>query len=107
MKRARVLANCSRILFDDSLVEEASELAETRKLEGHAAARILDHEQDEEFEQSLAYHLMAIPYIVWRRKGVVRYDDDAPRTADDCPFGYRPLTDPTDPRSKSLGTPPI
>jgi hypothetical protein len=88
------LAHCSQILFDDTLFEEASELAETRKFEGVVAARALDREQDEEFEQTLAYHFMAIPYMVWRRKGVERYDDNAPRTADECPFGYRPLNDP-------------
>lgn len=84
-------ANCINILVDDSLFEEAIELAEA-KLEGKSKEEVavIELQQDLRFEKSLANLLMATPYIVWKRKDKVKYYEHAPRTVEECPFEFRP-----------------
>jgi len=84
------LGHCINILMDDSLLDEAIELAEAR-IEGKSEKEIVVIEQQQEirFEKSVADKLLAIPYIVWRRKGTVKYYEHAPKTIEECPFQFK------------------
>ena len=86
------LADCIYILVDDSLFSEAIELAEA-KLAGKTEKEIAVIEQQQEirFDNSLADQLMAIPYMVWRRKKITKYYEHAPKTVNECPFRYEPV----------------
>jgi hypothetical protein len=85
-------AHCIHILVDDGVFEEAIELAEAR-LSGKSEKElaVIEQLQEIKFEKSLASRLMAIPYMVWKRKGKVKYYKFAPKNMKECPFGFEPL----------------
>jgi hypothetical protein len=73
-----------------NIFDESIKVAETRLTDGEQAAKELESRREEEFENSLGFILMGIPYIVWKRKNLVKYYDGAPRTPEECPFGFIP-----------------
>ena len=76
-------AQCINVLMPESTIDEALELAE---FEEPISKEIGEIKQDERFGKSLENMLMTIPYIVWKRKNVVYYDQHPPKTWDECPF---------------------
>ena len=84
------LGHCVNILINNSLLDDAIELAEART-EGKSEKELalIEQQQDIRFEKSLANLLMATPYIVWRRKGEFKYYEHAPKTIEECPFQFK------------------
>ena len=80
-------ANCVNILMPESTFTEAIEEAEAHIKHGEVYSKMLRERHDREFEKSVESMLMATPYIVWRRKGVIRYYEHAPKTRSECPYG--------------------
>jgi hypothetical protein len=85
-------ANCLHILIPNSTFNEAIELAEARlEHKPKKELAVIEQQQEIKFEKSLENQLMAIPYIVWRRKNVIHYYQDAPKTEEECPFRFEPF----------------
>lgn len=84
------LGHCVNTLMDNSLLDEVNELEEA-KLAGKSKKElaVIEQQQEIRFDKSLANKFLAIPYIVWRRKGKIKYYEYAPRTIEDCPFQFR------------------
>jgi len=84
------LGHCVNTVMDDSLFHEAIELAEA-KLAGKSEKEcaVIEQQQEIRFEKSLADKFLAIPYMIWRRKGKVKCYEYAPRTIEECPFQFR------------------